>query len=497
MKENLALDKSISKSDYIKGLQCSKALWFFNYRKDLKLPLDDKTKAKFETGNEITELARKYFTEGVKAVDDYFDVKKAADSTKNLIAKNHQIIFEATAIIDADGSHARIDIFRKNQNSDGWDLIEVKSSTGIEDYHLDDMSFQYHVFSKAGYKIDRCLLMLIDNSYVLQGEIDVSKFFKFEDVSKQILEKQNEVDHCKNDLLEVLKTKEEPKIIIGDKCFKPFECDFKHHCWKEVPKYSIFKIYQNKKAEEIAKQIGSYDIKDIPQNLFPSGAKVIDINCHQENKTHIDKAKIKGWLSKLQYPLYFLDYETFNSAIPVFDGTRPYQQIPFQFSLHIQDAPDSEPRHFEFIHKEKSDPRRNFAKKLIEVCAKEGSIVCYHQSFEKGRNDDLAKDFPEYAESLKQINARIVDLIEPFRGRFIYSPKQQSSYSIKEVLPSFTNHSYHEMEIANGGEAMEIYLNFLKGKNVDEAKMVEDLLSYCKLDTYAMVELVKVLLEHS
>ena len=224
---SIPLNKALSKSDYIKGLQCSKALWFFNYRKDLKLPLDDKTKAKFETGNEITELARKYFTEGVKAVDDYFDVKKAADSTKNLIAKNHQIIFEATAIIDADGSHTRIDIFRKNQNSDGWDLIEVKSSTGIEDYHLDDMSFQYHVFSKAGYKIDRCLLMLIDNSYVLQGEIDVRKFFKFEDISKQILEKQSEVDHCKNDLLEVLKTKEEPKIIIGDKCFKPFECDFK------------------------------------------------------------------------------------------------------------------------------------------------------------------------------------------------------------------------------------------------------------------------------
>ncbi len=491
------VSESLSKSDYIRGLQCSKALWFFNYRKDLKQPLDDKTKSKFETGNEITELARKCFAEGVKAVDDYFDVQKAADSTKNLITKNCQIIFEATAIIDADGSHARIDIFRKNQNSDGWDLIEVKSSTSVEECHLDDMSFQYHVFSRAGHKIDKCLLMLVDNSYVLQGEIDVNKFFKFEDVSKQVLEKQSKVDSCKSDLLEVLKIKEEPKIIIGDKCFKPFECDFKHHCWKEVPKYSIFKIYQNKKAEEIAKQIGSYDIKDIPQNLFPSGAKVIDINCYQENKTHIDKEKIKGWLSKLQYPLYFLDYETFSSAIPLFSGTRPYQQIPFQFSLHIQEAHDDKPKHFEFLHKEKSDPRKEFAKKLIELCGKEGSIICYNQSFEKGRNEDLAKDFPDYAESLKQINVRIVDLIEPFRGRFLYSPNQESSASIKDVLPAFTNLSYGEMKIANGGEAMDIYLNFLKGKNVDEAKLTEGLSAYCKLDTYAMVELVKVLLERS
>lgn len=168
----------LSKSSYIQGLQCQKALWFSNYRKDLKPPLDDKIKAKFETGNEITELARKYFVEGVKADDDYFDVKKAALSTKNLITKNHPIIFEATAEIEADGSHARIDILRKNQNSDAWDLIEVKSSTGVEEYHLDDMLFQYHVFSKAGYKIEKCLLMLIDNSYVLQGEIDLGKFFK-------------------------------------------------------------------------------------------------------------------------------------------------------------------------------------------------------------------------------------------------------------------------------------------------------------------------------
>ena len=489
--------KSISKSDYIKGLQCSKALWFFNYRKDLKLPLDDKTKAKFETGNEITELARKYFTEGVKAVDDYFDVKKAADSTKNLIAKNHQIIFEATAIIDADGSHARIDIFRKNQNSDGWDLIEVKSSTGVEDYHLDDMSFQYHVFSKAGYKIDSCLLMLIDNSYVLQGEIDVSKFFKFEDVSKQILEKQSEVDHCKNDLLKVLKTKEEPKIKIGDKCFKPFDCDYQHYCWKEIPEYSIFNIYQNKKAEEIAVQIGSYDIKNIPQHLFPSGAKVIDIECYQENKTHVQKDKIKNWLKKLQYPLYFLDYETIMPAIPIFDGTRPYKQIPFQFSLHIQEAENCELRHFEYLHKEKSDPRKEFARKLIEACGNSGSVVVYNQSFEKSRNTELAKDFPEYAANLEAINMRVIDLMGPFKNRLIYSPKQQSSYSIKYALPAFTDLNYDGMEIANGSEAMNAYLNFIQGKLADEEKLMADLSNYCKLDTFAMRELLKSLLNIS
>ena len=268
MKQNLALYKSISKSDYIKGLQCSKALWFSNYRKDLKLPIDEKAQSLFDTGNEVNDLARKYFAQGKKAADGYFDVEKSAHLTKELINQGNQIIFEATAIIAADGSHARIDILRKSEIPGKWNLIEVKGSTSVKDYHIDDMSFQYHVFSKAGYDIDKCLLMLVDNSYILQGEIDPHKFFKFEDISKQVLENQGEVDSCKSNLLKVLKGAEEPGIKIGDKCFKPFDCDYQHHCWKEIPEYSIFNIYQNKKAEEIAVQIGSYDIKNISQHLI-------------------------------------------------------------------------------------------------------------------------------------------------------------------------------------------------------------------------------------
>lgn len=493
MKANLALDKSISKSDYIKGLQCSKALWFSNYRKDLKIPIDEKPQNLFDTGNEINDLARKCFAEGKKAADNYFDIEKSCHLTKELIKQGNQVIFEATAIIEADGSHARIDILRKSEILGKWNLIEVKGSTSVKDYHIDDMSFQYHVFSKAGYDIDKCLLMLVDNSYILQGEIYPHKFFKFEDVSKQILENQGEVDSCKSTLLKVLKDEEEPKIKIGDKCFKPFDCDYQHHCWKEIPEYSIFNIYQNKKAEEIAVQIGSYDIKNIPQKLFPTGAKVTDINCHQENRIHIDKDKIKGWLRGLQYPIHFLDYETLMPAIPMFESTRPYQQVPFQFSLHIQNSPDGELQHFEYLHKEKSDPREEFIKKLIKTCGNSGSIICYNQSFEKTRNKELVEDFPQYAGSLEGINRRIVDLMEPFQKRFIYSPKQQSSVSIKAVLPAFTDLNYKEMGIADGSEAMGAYLNFIKGKIADEATLMKELSAYCKLDTYAMVELVKTL----
>lgn len=148
---------SLSKSDYIKGSQCPKALWFSKNRQDLNLPLDDEAKAKFAVGNEVTNLARKCFTDGVKADDDSFDVKKSVTSTKELVSKNYPVIFEATAIFDEDNSHARIDILRKNIDSDSFDLIEVKSSTSVKDYHIDDMSFQYHVFQKLAIKlIDAC-----------------------------------------------------------------------------------------------------------------------------------------------------------------------------------------------------------------------------------------------------------------------------------------------------------------------------------------------------
>ena len=488
----------LSKSNYVKGLQCQKALWFFNYRKDLKPALNDKTEAKFETGNEITELARKYFEEGVEAADDYFDIENAVASTKDLIEKGHDIIFEATAIIESDNSHARIDILRKSQNSDGWDLIEVKGSTGVKESHLNDLSFQYHVFSKANYQIDSCLLMLLDGEYILNGELDLGKLFKFEDVTEAILEKQVEVESCKFDLLKVLGNKIEPKVKIGVQCFEKqnhhYECDYKHYCWSDIPSYSVFDVcHRNKTAEKIVDQINSYKIEDIKIEDFPKGLKTIDVECYQENKTHIDQPKIKEWLNELQYPLFFLDYETFQSAVPIFNGTRPYQQIPFQFSLHIQETPDSEPKHFEFLHQERSDPRGELVKKLVEVCEGEGSVICYNQTFEKCRNIELAADFPQYAGSLNKINERMVDLWKPFKDRLIYSPKQQGSASIKDVLPAFTSLNYNEMEIANGGEAMEIYLNFIKGKEVDKVKMIDDLLSYCKLDTYAMVELVRVL----
>lgn len=491
----MTLQIKLSKTDFTKGKQCPKALWLKYYQPELKPDLDDKTRNILETGEEINELARSYFKDGVNAtIDDYFDIYKAEKFTKDLISKNHQIIFEATTIDESDNSHARIDILQKNEGQKSWNLIEVKGSTSVKDYHIDDLSFQYHIFTKAGYKIDKCLLMLINNEYQLNGVINPQEFFKFEDISNKVLEKQNEIEAKKEELIKILNHQNQPNIKIGNKCFKPFDCEYQSHCWQNIPDYSIFNVTTRKKtAEKIVDEIGSYDVNDIDVNNYEKGIKKLDIVCHQENRIHLDKEKLNEFLSTLKYPLYFLDYETFSLAIPALQKTRPYQQISFQFSLHIQEGSNQELKHFEFLHDKNSDPREDFIQNLIKYCQckDDGSIIVYNQTFEKLRNEELAEDFPKYTDQLLSLNDRIIDLMTPFQKKWLYSPKQQSSNSIKKVLPAFTNLNYQDLEIKSGGDAMDIYADFIKGKiNLDE-DLIKNLLEYCKLDTYAMVQLLQ------
>lgn len=491
------MDKhTISKSQYVKGLQCPKALWLYRHRKDLAPEIDAQTQARFDAGNEIGTLAMSYFDGGVEVKNAYWDVKGAIESTQQFIKDGHDIIFEATAMHPVDGGYSRIDILKRVSGSDEWDLIEVKSSTSVKDYHLDDMAFQYHVFNGAGYKIRKCFMMVLDNSYIRAGDIDPKSLFKLEEISSEVFSKQAEVEAVAGQLGYVLERKKEPGVSIGARCFAPFECDYRDHCWKYVPDYSVYDVFQKKKAEELSRQHG-VALEKLPNHIRPGGVKGLDIDSYLNGETIIDIANIRGFLSQLQYPLYFLDYETINPAIPLFDGTRPYQQIPFQFSVHIQESPDAELVHHEYLHKEQTDPRRFFAEKLIDLCGVDGHVIVYNQSFEIARNNDLARDFPEYATALNAINSRVIDLLEPFRKRWLYNPSQKSSASIKTVLPAFTDLSYDDLEISHGGDAMLQYNSFINGSlpETEQPALWKNLVEYCKQDTYAMVLLLEVLIK--
>jgi hypothetical protein len=486
----------ISKSQYVKGCQCPKALWFSLNRKDLAPPVDASQQAIFDTGNEVGRWAKKYFPGGVEVTAPFYKSQEGAEATKAFVAAGHTAIFEATAIHVKDGTHARIDILRKVPGFEAWDMIEVKQSTGVKDYHFDDMAFQYRVFTGAGFQINHCFIMLIDNIYTRHGEIDPKLLFKLEDITALVQTMQPEIDSAIPALHATLASKDEPLAKIGSRCFKPFECAYIHHCWNGVPDYSIYNVLSGKKADEIVESLGSYEVNSLPGHLLPKGPKGKDIQSYLSGQVECDASKIREFLATLKYPLYYLDYETVASAIPLFNGTRPFQAIPFQFSLHIEDAPGADLKHHEFLHKDRSDPRPAFIEALIRLCGNAGSIIVYNMPFEKGRNEALILDYPQHAVQITAINARMIDLLVPFKNRWLYHPSQNSSASIKKVLPAFVPElSYDKLSINNGQDASQKYLDFMQEKIAP--KHVQELWTgleeYCGLDTFAMKALVDVL----
>ena len=486
--------KRISKSQYLKGIQCPKALWFYRHRPDLKPEVSEAQQYLFDTGHEVGELATHYFGSGVEITAAYYEVDKAIKSTKDFIRQGQNTIFEATAS-SPDGGYSRIDILNKVDRADAWDLIEVKAATAVKDYYLDDITFQRYAFANAGYNIEKSILMHINNQYVRTGELNVNELFTLEDCTDIVLKILSEIKGNLKNLIAIVNRSQEPEIDIGDHCRSPFECDYMHHCWQHVPEYSIYNIFSGSKRDELLAN-GIIEIVDIPDSFETTERQYIDIQSSKHNQIHKDQEGIREYLDTLIYPLYFLDYETIFPAVPLFDNSRPYQQVPFQYSLHIQQKKDGMPTHVEFLHTGLEDPRPDFVQSLIENCGKKGSVVVYNRSFEAGINNQLAADFPEFSDRIDNITERMVDLLIPFRSRWLYHPAMRGSASLKNVLPAFVPElSYDKLAIADGGAASRIYLNCIAGKvsKKDRTQIYQDLKDYCYQDTFAEVKLLGVL----
>ena len=478
----------LSKSDYIIGLDCLKQLWLKKNRKDLEPEYDERTLQNFATGDKVQDLARDYYPGGVLVDAETWDVFGGAVKTKEA-AKSHDVLYEATAVLD-NGCFCRIDVLVKNGTA--WDLIEIKSAAKVQNYYIDDLAFQKYVFENAGYPVINCKVLYINNKYVRHGELDIRQLFTEEDVSERVNAKKNEVEGFVKGMLSYQEMPEEPEIPPHSGCT---DCPYYTYCCKDVPEYSVFDLLSSKKADLFYNQTKSFNVEDVSEDWCTSDTQLIDRAAYLNKDLHVEPENIQEWLNTLEYPLYYLDYETVQCAIPMFDGARPYEQIPFQFSLHIQEAPGAELKHVEFLHQERSDPRRAIAEALVKNCGKKGSVLAYYCAFERDRNSELAELFPDLAADIEAINERVVDQWKPFKNRFLYSYKQNGSASIKHVLPAFSDLSYKGMNIANGGVAMSKYLAFLEGKQTDEEnkQMFADLLKYCGQDTYAMVLLMDVL----
>jgi hypothetical protein len=475
----------LSKSKYLKGLQCPKLLWTECHNKE-KIPEPDiLAKQKFEQGTLVGELATKLFPEGIQV--EFKDFKENLNQTKELL-KEKKPLFEPGFLQDQCFSRADILV----PVDDQWDIIEVKSGTKVKEINIQDVAFQKYCYEACNLKIRKCFLLHINNEYIRKGEIEIDKLFKKQDITEEV-ENIKDIQSKVDSMFEIINSKEYPKTTIGKHCKEPYDCPLTE-CKDFLPENHIFQLYRGGKRSFELFDNGIHAIKDIPKDFKLNPKQEIQRECAKTGKPCIHKDGIKSFLNMLDYPLYYLDFETFSTAVPMFDDLKPYQQVPFQFSLHVVKDENSEPEHYAYLYDGEKDPRKEFISELKKVLGEKGSVVVYNESFEKSRLLELAKIFPEYEQWVKDVNARVVDLLIPFRNFHYYDTRQNGSASIKYVLPVMTDKSYNGMEIAGGAVASVEYLNAHYGDNVKEKEKVrENLLKYCELDTLAEVMIVEKL----
>ncbi|MFZ1279287.1 MAG: DUF2779 domain-containing protein, partial [Ignavibacteriaceae bacterium] len=455
--------------------------------------ISDMQKAIFKRGIDVGKLAQQLFPVGVDASPkSQFEYDKAVVVTKNFIKENQKNIYEAS--FNFSDVLAVADILVNGKS--GLKVYEVKSSTSISETYIRDAALQYWVISNSGYKVKDFSITYINNQYIRKGKLNLDELFITESVLNLILPLQKWVEDNVNQFKKVLAKKVIPKIDIGEHCYDPYTCGFYEYCRKHIPENSIFDlsgVHLNKKYDLY--RSGIVKLEDIPVDADLSKNAKLQLDVYKSKKDLIDKKAIKEFLSDLNYPLYFMDFETFQPAVPMFDNSKPYMQIPFQYSLHYKKSKKSEIEHFEFLAETGNDPRVKFIENLLRDTKNEGDILTYNKSFEVLRLKEIAEAFPKYKKEIEERINRVKDLMLPFQKKYYYNYKMQGSYSIKYVLPALIPElSYKYLEINEGGLASIAFESLFHEMDLMRiADTRTNLLEYCKLDTFAMVKLLEKL----
>ncbi|OGB89301.1 hypothetical protein A2625_03950 [candidate division WOR-1 bacterium RIFCSPHIGHO2_01_FULL_53_15] len=477
----------LSKSKYLNGVKCSKLLWCDFNKREAFGETDPATQAIFDQGTLVGELARKLYPEGILIGRENMPELTHAKSIEAL--KLRKPLFEAGLIYGR--TYALPDILVPVENN-AWDIIEVKSGTDVEEQHLIDTAFQKYVYSGAGLKVRHCYLMHINTEYLRKGPVEPKKLFTKVDITEKIKPYRQGLEKSIEETLAIM-AGQEPKVKIGPHCGDPYPCPLEGLCWEFLPKGDIFQLYRGRKERLFALlDQGILKLTDIPLDDL-NDKQLIQVKSHRSGKAHIDKEGIGDFLDELKYPLYLLDFETINPAVPVYDLTHPYEWIPFQFSLHVIEKEGGKPVHHPYLAPGDVDPRPEILRLLKSLLGSSGTVLAWNMHFEINCLKKSAKAYPDYISWVSRLEKRFIDLIVPFRGFSYYHPAQEGSASLKYVLPALTDSSYKGMEIADGGTASREYARVTFGENFDPKdlqKVRTALEKYCQLDTQAMIDIL-------
>ncbi len=471
-------------------------LWLKKHEKDKLPPIDDDTQAIFDAGFLFESYAEQLFLDAVKlGFDGYKDYLSLTRRTKEAIDSRAKTIIQArfeagdiTCICDA--------IVRVSANT--FDLYEIKSSTSAKPEHEPDLAFQKEVLARAGYKVGRVFVIHVNNEYVRAGEVKADSLCKTSEVTEQIEKLKEFTNENIDKALDIVNCKDCPDISPKHARLGAFGDWLSiYKTLADIDEYSIYHLCSPGAAKigEL-EALGIKHLCDIPDDFALGEKQLRQVLATKSDKVFADKGQIKEFLSELKFPLYFLDYETLSSVVPYFDGLGPYKQLPFQYSLHVLESPDSEVKHFEYLHSDNSNPVRPLSEALKSQIGDEGTVLVWFEGFEKTCNELMGKVLPEYAEFYKSVNERVVDLMKPFADGHYVHKDFFGSASIKKVLPVLIPElSYKDLDIHAGGAAQRLWMEaVLNGKRADEKdKILADLLKYCELDTLAMVRIYQFL----
>jgi len=485
----------LSKSGIVTGLQCEKRLFLQKHNRELADSTSDQRRNAQRSGTEVGEIARTYFPNGILVHSEFNGKKREIDQlqqTEALMQSDTPCIFEATFLWE--GVIVRIDVLEKH--GDAWNIYEVKASTSIKRMHSFDLAVQVFIARKYGLRIRRANIMLVNNQYVMKGQFMVKEFFVIKNLNKKIQIHLNNLGSTIHELKQTL-AGEEPEISIGNHCSSPYKCEFKGHCWKHVPSKSILELCGSKEIAWDLWNQGIVAFEEVPEIALQEFSPA-QRDQHQANlrgKPLVNKPMLSEFINDLTAPIHYLDFEAFSTAIPMFKGSKPYDQMAFQYSLHIQNNQDLV--HLDFVADPTSlvDPRKQMIEALLNDLQEEGDILVYNLSFEKRVFLNIAKAYPEHEKEIHKVIPRLKDLIIPFKEKMVISAEMRGKTSIKNVLPALVQDmSYDGLAIQNGAAASLEFAHLIANNTTSE-DTINQLKKYCEQDTLAMVYILDALKE--